>query len=150
MAQQHKEEVGEGGRGRRNSPRIARINTESFCNNSVTTHVIRGKIKILIVAFLLLSFYFYLLSLFMNCRPECGACCIATSISSPIPGMPDGKPAGVRCIHLLEDYKCALWGNHLRPQVCSDFKAEPEFCGKNREEAMRILALLDDTPTPFL
>jgi Fe-S-cluster containining protein len=32
----------------------------------------------------------------MNCRLGCGACCIAPSISSPIPGMPQGKPAGVR------------------------------------------------------
>ncbi|MDM6904545.1 YkgJ family cysteine cluster protein, partial [Enterobacter hormaechei] len=24
----------------------------------------------------------------MNCRIDCGACCIAPSISSPIPGMP--------------------------------------------------------------
>ena len=30
----------------------------------------------------------------MNCREGCGACCIAPSISSPIPGMPHGKPAG--------------------------------------------------------
>ncbi|MGU7695722.1 YkgJ family cysteine cluster protein, partial [Escherichia coli] len=29
----------------------------------------------------------------MECRPDCGACCTAPSISSPIPGMPDGKPA---------------------------------------------------------
>jgi Fe-S-cluster containining protein len=40
----------------------------------------------------------------MDCRPGCGACCIAPSISSPIPGMPvvDGisKPAGVRCVQL--------------------------------------------------
>ena len=28
------------------------------------------------------------------CRPGCGACCIAPSITSPIPGMPDGKPVG--------------------------------------------------------
>jgi hypothetical protein len=27
------------------------------------------------------------------CRPGCGACCIAPSITSPIPGMPDGKPS---------------------------------------------------------
>ncbi|WP_429347626.1 hypothetical protein [Paraburkholderia sp. Clong3] len=27
------------------------------------------------------------------CRPDCGACCIAPSISSPIPGMPNGKPS---------------------------------------------------------
>lgn len=30
-----------------------------------------------------------------ECRPGCGACCIAPSISSPIPGMPEGKAAGV-------------------------------------------------------
>ena len=32
----------------------------------------------------------------MDCRRNCGACCIAPSITSPIPGMPQGKPAGVR------------------------------------------------------
>ncbi|MCC6439509.1 MAG: YkgJ family cysteine cluster protein, partial [Rhodanobacteraceae bacterium] len=26
----------------------------------------------------------------MSCRSGCGACCIAPSISSPIPGMPNG------------------------------------------------------------
>lgn len=66
------------------------------------------------------------------------------SISSPVPGMPDGKPAGVRCIHLTNDYKCALWGDPSRPKVCSDYKAEPEFCGNNREEALSILASLID------
>jgi len=80
----------------------------------------------------------------MECRENCGACCIALSISSPIPGMPDGKPAGVRCIHLLDDYKCAIFGSPDRPKVCSDFKAEEEVCGKSREEAMRILnSILD-------
>ena len=38
----------------------------------------------------------------MDCRPGCAACCIAPSISSPIPGMPHGKPAGVRCAQLDE------------------------------------------------
>jgi Fe-S-cluster containining protein len=28
----------------------------------------------------------------LACRPGCGACCIAPSIASPIPGMPQGKP----------------------------------------------------------
>jgi len=65
------------------------------------------------------------------------------SISSPIPGMPGGKPAGVRCIHLRDDYKCALYGDPARPQVCIDFKPEPEFCGSDREEAMRILKSLE-------
>ncbi|MDR8085529.1 YkgJ family cysteine cluster protein, partial [Acinetobacter baumannii] len=27
-----------------------------------------------------------------QCRPHCGACCTAPSITSPIPGMPNGKP----------------------------------------------------------
>ncbi|HRZ01930.1 MAG TPA: YkgJ family cysteine cluster protein, partial [Burkholderiaceae bacterium] len=46
----------------------------------------------------------------MNCRPGCGACCIAPSITRPLPGMPDGKPAGVPCAHLDADLRCALWG----------------------------------------
>jgi hypothetical protein len=78
----------------------------------------------------------------MDCREGCGACCIAVSISSPIPGMPDGKPAGVRCLHLLDDYRCALYNKPDRPKVCTGFKAEPEFCGSNREEALRILLKL--------
>jgi hypothetical protein len=56
--------------------------------------------------------------------------------------MPDGKPARVRCIHLLDDYKCALFGDPSRPKVCIDYKAEEEFCGSTREEAMSILASL--------
>ena len=80
----------------------------------------------------------------MDCRPGCGACCIALSISSEIPGMAKGKPAGVKCIHLTEDYRCALYNDPARPVVCSDFLAEPEFCGSDREEALKILySLLD-------
>jgi Fe-S-cluster containining protein len=75
----------------------------------------------------------------MECRKKCGACCITVSISSPIPGMPEGKPAGVRCIHLLDDFRCALYNSPDRPKVCGDFKAEPEFCGNTREEALHIL-----------
>jgi uncharacterized protein len=75
----------------------------------------------------------------MDCRDNCGACCIALSISSPIPGMPDGKPAGVRCIHLHDDYKCDIYFETGKPKVCTDFNAEPEFCGSDREEAMEIL-----------
>ena len=78
----------------------------------------------------------------MDCREGCGACCIAISISSPIPGMPDGKPAGVRCIQLMDDYKCAIYNTPEKPKVCSDFKAEPEFCGSTRKEALRILSSL--------
>jgi Fe-S-cluster containining protein len=79
----------------------------------------------------------------MNCRKECGACCIAPSISSDIPGMKGGKPGGVRCIHLTTDLKCAIFHSKSRPQVCADFKADPEVCGKNREEALKILSDLE-------
>ncbi len=74
----------------------------------------------------------------------CGACCIALSISSPIPGMPGGKAVGVRCIHLADDYRCGLFNSPERPKVCGDFKAEEEFCGSNREEAMKILLSLSE------
>jgi len=56
--------------------------------------------------------------------------------------MPDGKPAGIRCVHLLDDYSCDIYNSHEKPQVCTDFKAEPEFCGSCREEAMKILGAL--------
>ena len=75
----------------------------------------------------------------MDCRTGCGACCIALSISTPIPGMPEGKPAGVRCIHLLDNLKCDIFNSPEKPKVCDDFKAEEEFCGSNQKEALRIL-----------
>jgi hypothetical protein len=80
----------------------------------------------------------------MDCREGCGACCIAISISSSIPGMPGGKPAGIRCIHLMKDYRCAIYDAAGKPKVCTDFKAEPEFCGSSRDEAMRILGSLNN------
>jgi hypothetical protein len=58
--------------------------------------------------------------------------------------MENGKPAGVRCIHLTDDYKCALFGKPERPEVCKAFRAEVQFCGTNRDEAMRILMSLTD------
>jgi uncharacterized protein len=80
----------------------------------------------------------------MECRSDCGACCIALSISSHIPGMPDGKLVGERCIHLTEDYRCAIYNNPLRPKSCAGFKAEHEFCGSDREEALKILFSLSE------
>jgi Fe-S-cluster containining protein len=80
----------------------------------------------------------------MECRKYCGACCEAPSISSPIPGMPDGKPAGVRCIHLHEDFSCGIYAQ--RPKVCKDFQAEESVCGKTREEAITILSRLENGP----
>ncbi|TDO99868.1 YkgJ family cysteine cluster protein [Marinomonas balearica] len=84
----------------------------------------------------------------MNCRPSCGACCTAPSITSPIPGMPNGKPAGVPCLHLMEDRRCAIFNEPTRPKVCSDFAATHDFCGESTEEAMNILALMESETNP--
>ena len=77
------------------------------------------------------------------CRPGCGACCIAPSISSSIPGMPEGKPAGVRCAQLDDDNLCRLFGDPRRPAVCAHFDYDPELCGTHREEALRRIEALE-------
>lgn len=82
-------------------------------------------------------------SQFMPCRAGCGACCIALSISSAIPGMPDGKPAGVRCVQLGDDNFCRIFGKPERPKVCADFQAELEFCGTTRDEALARMRNLE-------
>jgi hypothetical protein len=82
------------------------------------------------------------------CRSGCGACCIAPSISSAIPGMPDGKPAGVRCLHLADDARCRIFMDPLRPKVCASLKANLEMCGETTHEAYRFLAHLEAATTP--
>ncbi|VVM60465.1 hypothetical protein PS645_01229 [Pseudomonas fluorescens] len=75
----------------------------------------------------------------MKCREGCGACCIAPSISSPIPGMPLGKAAGERCVQLSVDNLCRVFGLPERPAVCSAFEADVEVCGSSNDEAIRLL-----------
>ncbi len=79
----------------------------------------------------------------MNCRLGCGACCIAPSITSPIPGMPNGKPAGVRCIQLSEDNLCKIFEQPDRPALCDAFKATEDVCGTSNDEALRLISLLE-------
>jgi Fe-S-cluster containining protein len=79
----------------------------------------------------------------MDCRAGCGACCIALSISSPIPGMPAGKPAGVRCVQLTDDNRCRLFGLPERPAVCASLKPSEEMCGQSAEEALTYLNMLE-------
>jgi len=79
----------------------------------------------------------------MECRLGCGACCIAPSISSSIPGMPDGKPAGVRCIQLDDRNMCKIFGQPERPDVCHQFKADHQVCGTTNEQAMTHLIELE-------
>jgi uncharacterized protein len=86
----------------------------------------------------------------MECRPHCAACCIAPSISSPIPGMPDGKPAGVACVQLDARGRCRLFGQPQRPAVCASLQPAPEMCGESRQQAMLWLARLDRLTRPSL
>ena len=79
----------------------------------------------------------------MECRAGCGACCIAPSISSPIPGLPNGKAAGERCPHLTAEFLCAIFGRPARPSVCSGFAAAEYVCGSSREEAIRLIGWLE-------
>ncbi|WP_081627130.1 YkgJ family cysteine cluster protein [Bordetella sp. FB-8] len=84
----------------------------------------------------------------MTCRPGCGACCIAPSISSPIPGMPSGKPAGVKCAQLDEDYRCKIFGQPERPAVCGSLMPSAEMCGDSREQALRWLGHVEKITSP--
>jgi uncharacterized protein len=77
------------------------------------------------------------------CRPGCGACCTAPSISSPIPGMPNGKPAGVRCVQLDEHEGCRIFGHPDRPAVCASLQPSTEMCGRSRDDALHFLAELE-------
>lgn len=82
------------------------------------------------------------------CRPNCGACCIAPSISSPIPGMPNGKPAGVPCVNLDENMRCRIFGQKDRPAVCASLMPTAEMCGNCREDAMNFLTDLEKLTSP--
>lgn len=79
----------------------------------------------------------------MDCRLGCGACCIAPSISSAIPGMENGKPASVRCVQLNDDNLCQLFGQAQRPQVCLDFKPCPDLCGTTNQQALENIIELE-------
>lgn len=78
-----------------------------------------------------------------GCREGCGACCIAPSITSPIPGMPHGKPAGIPCVQLDDHYRCRLFGQPERPAVCASLRPSLEMCGAHREDALRYLTELE-------
>jgi hypothetical protein len=84
----------------------------------------------------------------MECRVGCGACCIALSISSPIPGMPNGKPAGVRCVQLAADNRCRLYGKPERPAACVKLRPMAEMCGQNAAQAYAYLMRLERLTAP--
>lgn len=89
----------------------------------------------------------------MECREHCCACCIAPSINSAIPGMPNGKPAGVPCIQLDEHLRCKLFGRPERPAFCGGLQPNVEMCGSDdldnpREHAFAWLKHLEAITKP--
>lgn len=84
----------------------------------------------------------------MDCRPDCGACCTAPSITSPIPGMPGGKAAGVRCVQLSESNRCNIFGKPERPAFCAGLMPSREMCGATREQALLWLTRLEIDTAP--
>lgn len=84
----------------------------------------------------------------MECRVGCGACCIAPSISSAIPGMPHGKPAGVRCAQLTVTNACAIFGRPERPEVCRRLRPSVSMCGSDAADAMTMLGELERLTAP--
>jgi Fe-S-cluster containining protein len=84
----------------------------------------------------------------MVCREGCGACCIAISISSPLPGMPEGKKAGERCIHLDENNICLIHNKPDYPLVCKNLKPSREMCGDSYDDAYNYLVNLENLTKP--
>ena len=62
--------------------------------------------------------------------------------------MPDGKPAGARCVQLTEDLRCLLFGRPERPAVCGSIAPSAEMCGDNREHALHWLSVLEKQTAP--
>jgi hypothetical protein len=88
------------------------------------------------------------MALKFDCRPGCAACCVVPSISSPIPGMPQGKPAFTRCAQLSPENRCLLFGHPDRPPVCASLQPTMEMCGEAVEDAYARLTQLERLTRP--
>lgn len=84
----------------------------------------------------------------MSCH-MCGVFCTEISISSPIPGMPGGKPAGLPCIHLNSNNLCNLFNSPTRPAVCSSFQYDIAICGKSANEARQLIRWYEKETSPL-
>jgi len=86
----------------------------------------------------------------MECRLNCGMCCIVPSFHSPIPGLPNGKPSGQMCLHLDPGtFKCAIWETEKYPKFCREFKPALDVCGHSQEEAKKLLTTLESATKPM-
>ncbi len=57
--------------------------------------------------------------------------------------MPQGKPAGLRCLQLTDDNACRLFGDPRRPAVCVSLEPAADMCGARDAEAYAILSRLE-------
>ncbi len=62
--------------------------------------------------------------------------------------MPGGKPAGVACVQLTAELRCAIFGRPERPAVCAALRPAPDMCGATREHAMQWLRVLERQTAP--
>lgn len=62
--------------------------------------------------------------------------------------MPHGKPAGVRCVQLTDDNRCAIFGRPERPVVCASLRPSLSMCGQSSAQALLWLSLLEEQTTP--
>lgn len=62
--------------------------------------------------------------------------------------MPRGKPAGVRCVQLGDDLRCAIFGRPERPVCCSGLQPSAEMCGADRTDALHRLIWLEAATSP--
>jgi hypothetical protein len=62
--------------------------------------------------------------------------------------MPEGKPAGVRCVQLLPDLRCALFGRPERPAFCATLRPAEDMCGADRDESLARIAAWETATRP--
>jgi len=62
--------------------------------------------------------------------------------------MPNGKPAGVRCIQLDIENRCMIFEQPERPAFCASLQPSLEMCGNDREQAIVWLTNLEVLTQP--
>ena len=62
--------------------------------------------------------------------------------------MPEGKPAGVRCVQLTDELRCAIFGSPDRPNVCLTLRKSEDLCGASRDDALELIASMERTTAP--
>jgi hypothetical protein len=62
--------------------------------------------------------------------------------------MPQGKPAGVPCVHLDAQMRCRIFTQSDRPAVCAGLQPSQDMCGDNSEQAMLFLKRLEQATAP--